>query len=175
MGQDGNDDDDDNAADDVDLYTSVDDVGGTTVEEDDLEDTPKKPPSESRDKTSKVWFHDQVHMKNIKSCGKGNTVVLMESRLVWVENDDDEDEDEEFGEQFEDFEEEEEEGDMDDEEDHCLVYRSLLELFKEDFAPIHILGQFNHRFIIAHRVALNKVERNLGANHLFHHVTSTQN
>ncbi|KAF8461295.1 hypothetical protein JB92DRAFT_3309227 [Gautieria morchelliformis] len=105
---------------------------------------PKKPPSESRNKTSKVWFHDQ-----------GNTVVLMESRLVWVENETTRMRTR-SSENNSKILKRRKEGDMDDEEDHCLVYRSLLELFKEDFAPIHILGQFNHRFIIAHRVALNK-------------------
>ncbi|KAF8511507.1 hypothetical protein JB92DRAFT_2831117 [Gautieria morchelliformis] len=40
-------------------------------------------------------------------------------------------------------------------------------IHKEDFAPMHILGQFNLGFIIACQVALNEVERNLGADDLF--------
>ncbi|KAF8591856.1 Mpp10 protein [Ramaria rubella] len=131
-------DDDDVAEDDVDLFTTVDDVGASAFEEEDLEEEGEPfygdffaPPSRisqndskskqkitqkpqgTGNKTSKVRFHEEVRVKKIKQRGKGIPVALMKSGPVF---DDDEDEDDVFGEGFDEqwggheLDEEEEDG-----------------------------------------------------------------
>lgn len=75
---------------------------------------------ESPGKTSKVRFHDEVRVKEIKSRGKGNPVSIMKNGITWEEEEEEEEDEDDYefeddGESDDENEGELDEGDDDDE------------------------------------------------------------
>lgn len=92
---------------------------------------------ESLGKTSKVRFHDEVRVKEIKSRGKGNPVSIMKNGITWEEEEEEDGDDYEFEDDEESDDENEEELEEEDDDDEGTSNegeggRETIERLKDD-------------------------------------------